>query len=74
MNLERMKFVLTLLCIEVVILVLYIQFVGYDAGADASDVKNSLLPIRGGYRKEQNDINHFHPSKKLPFGLKFKST
>ena len=67
MNLERMKFVLTLLCVEVLIIILYVLFVSYDKDADASDPRNSMDPSFGGYDQEKNPIRHFHPCKPSSF-------
>lgn len=62
MNLERIKFGLALLCIEVLLVILYVGFVGYDVQADASHRPNSINPSYGGKVPGQNSISKYDSS------------
>ncbi|OXA60151.1 Ammonium transporter Rh type B-B [Folsomia candida] len=56
MNLDRAKFGLILLCLEVLIVLLFTIFVGYDLQADGSHEKHHVNPSQGGLRPQANTI------------------
>jgi hypothetical protein len=64
-NKDNIKFVLTIISVEVLIVVFFSEFVTYDGvQANASDPANSFNTARGGIREEKNTIQRFDSSKK----------
>lgn len=62
MNLDRAKFGLILLCLEVLIVLLFTIFVGYDLQADGSHEKHHVNPSQGGLRPQANTIVKYDSS------------
>lgn len=63
MNLDSIKFVLTLLCAQLLIIILFIEFTSYEEQANASDSK------WGGLKPEKNSVNRLHPGN-ITFTIK----
>jgi len=65
MNMDRMKFIMLLLCVEILIIILFVEFVVYDVEADGSNRRNSLNSMYGGLDPAKNAINHYQPCKSM---------